>query len=136
MQVESAYAEAIAALLDATPGGALRDFDAALVDAQHAGLLDPETARQLRWLQRESVRAVRDHAAAVLPSLITGLIASHSADAATAIQDTHPTANAGTHAALEPRPGAAEQGDTAQSPEARRRTLVAGLLALPDSASA
>ena len=137
VNAENAYAEAVAALLDATPGDAVRDFDRALVDAQHAGLVDPETARQLRWLQRESVRAVRDHAAVVIPSLLTGLIASHAARSADLIPDTADKRSTLMVETLEPAAAAAEpMADPAPSPEARRRTLVAGLLALPDSASA
>ena len=117
MQVESAYAEAVAALLDAVPMDATERFDAELAHAVTEGRVDAEVARTLRWWQRESVRAVRDHAAVVLPPIISGLIASH---AQRALAPEEPTA---------PR----EQ----MSPEEeRRRTLVASLLDLSDAASA
>ncbi|MDX6274751.1 MAG: hypothetical protein QOJ92_1961 [Frankiales bacterium] len=136
MQVESAYAEAVAALLDATPRDALERFDIELAAAIGQGL-DEETGRLLRWWQRESVRAVRDHAAAVIPGVISGLLAAQAARADGAIADAVPASASSRPEALEPEPPQADATVvTSGAAETRRRTLVAGLLALPDTASA
>lgn len=136
MQVELAYAEAVAALLDATPRDALERFDIELAAAIGQGL-DEETGRLLRWWQRESVRAVRDHAAAVIPGVISGLLAAQGARADGAITDAVPASASSRPEGLEPEPPQADPTVvTSGAAETRRRTLVAGLLALPDTASA
>lgn len=123
MYREPAYADVVAGLLDATPAAATERFDAALVEAVAAGL-DSSVARALRWRQRESVRAVREHASVVLPPVIAALVASEGGV---------PTAPA------EPPP-VVTAAPTAEAPahseDTRRRTLVAGLLSLTDSATA
>jgi hypothetical protein len=136
VQVESAYAEAVAALLDATPRDALERFDIELAAAVGAGL-DEETARLLRWWQRESVRAVRDHAAAVIPGVISGLLAAQGPRPDGAFRDAGDASPRSRPTSLEPGLQQAEPTVvTGSAAETRRRTLVAGLLALPDSASA
>lgn len=125
MNREPAYADVVAGLLDATPATATERFDAELADAVAAGL-DPGVARALRWCQRESVRAVREHAAVVLPPVIAALVASEAAQSGPAAE---PLA-----IAIATAPA---QADPPVSPEdSRRRTLVAGLLSLTDSATA
>jgi hypothetical protein len=125
VEVEAAYAEAVAALLDATPREATERFDAELAAALTSGRIDTELARSLRWWQRETVRAVRDHAAAVLPPVISGLIASH--EAALPASSTAP---------MEEVPAVTTQPEDVSPEEHRRRTLVASLLDLSDAASA
>lgn len=122
MNRELAYADVVAGLLDATPAASSDRFDAELAEAVAAGL-DPGVARALRWCQRESVRAVREHAAIVLPPVISALVASEAAQAG--------------HAAEPLAIATAPQADSPAAPEeSRRRTLVAGLRSLTDSATA
>lgn len=123
MDRELAYADAVTALLDAAPTTAMEEFDAALAAAVEAGL-DVTLARTLRWWHRESVRAVRDHAAAVLPPVIAGLVAS---DAAAAERTAGPPTVAATSQPAD---------DDLPAEETRRRTLVASLRSLNDSATA
>ena len=156
---DAAYADLVAALLDATPHAAADRFDAAVADAVQAGTLDPEAARTLRWLQRETVRAVRDHAAATLPALVTALVASAADEAARVTQLGHgepadpgdrdrpgapeaptgtvptatvPTATVPTGTVPTGTAPTATAPPAAAPPESRRRTLVAGLTALSD----
>ena len=56
--------------------------------------LDPEDARELRWWQRESVRAMGDYIAEAVPSLLVGLETSQRA-AAEAAQRRHLEARMG-----------------------------------------
>ena len=69
----SAYAEVIAGLLDGRDQSAERRFDQELAAAESSGRLDAETARLIRWWQRESVRGVVDHAQTVLPATLIAL---------------------------------------------------------------
>jgi hypothetical protein len=69
----AAYAELILTLVDARADPATTRFDHELAQAVAEGQLDQETARTLRWWQRESVRGVRDHLADVLPPLLDAL---------------------------------------------------------------
>jgi hypothetical protein len=154
VDVETAYADVVSALLDATPRDVVARFDAEVAAAVAAGTVDPDVARTLRWWQRESVRAVRDHAAVVLPPLITSLVTAASISRADseAVREPH----LGPHREPQPHPdGPAEPSLTQSAPKAvpdlpreetttfahpgedlKRRMLVAGLVALPDSASA
>jgi hypothetical protein len=63
----TAYAELISGLLEARHDAASARFDAEVTSAEADGRIDERTARVLRWWQRESVRAVVDHARAVIP---------------------------------------------------------------------
>ena len=81
------YADLLSAL-----GGTRRDpatarFDEELAAAEAAGSIDPFVARTLRWWQRESVRAVEDHLASVLPAVLVGLETA-DAEAAQAVADS------------------------------------------------
>jgi len=69
----AAYGELIAGLLDVRDPRATKSFDDALRDLVGAGRLDVTDAAELRWLQRESVQAVVDHARTALPAALIGL---------------------------------------------------------------
>lgn len=75
----SAYADLLAALLAVRPDPATARFDQELMAAEARGEIDPATARTLRWWQRESLRGLSDHLAAVLPHLLDDLAAAQSA---------------------------------------------------------
>ncbi len=68
-----AYAELVAGLIDARDRAAEERFDAELEAAEVAGRVDPETARTLRWWQRESLRAVVSQAEMVVPPTLAAL---------------------------------------------------------------
>ena len=63
----SAYAELVSGLLEARHDAASARFDAEVAAAEADGRIDERTARVLRWWQRESVRAVVEHARSVIP---------------------------------------------------------------------
>jgi hypothetical protein len=69
----TAYADLLSALLALRADPATSRFDAELAAAEAGGLVDGAVARTLRWWQRESMRGVADHLAAVLPDLLTEL---------------------------------------------------------------
>lgn len=73
----TAYAEMVAGLLDTRDPGAEERFDEVLADAEVAGLIDPDTARALRWWQRETVRGLVAHAQAVLPPTLLAVECAH-----------------------------------------------------------
>ena len=54
---EAALADLVAGLLDARMDPATERFDAELAAAEDDGRIDPQTARVLRWWQREAQRA-------------------------------------------------------------------------------
>jgi hypothetical protein len=63
-------------------------FDALLAELTAGGLLDPAAARELRWWQRESVRAVGDHLVDTVPASLVALDrAKAAAVEATAMAD-------------------------------------------------
>ena len=66
----AAYSDLVAAIVGARRDPATERFDRELAAAEAAGSLDAATARTLRWWQRETVRAVEDHLAAVLPLVL------------------------------------------------------------------
>ena len=69
----SAYAELVSGLLEARHDAASARFDAEVAAAEADGRIDERTARVLRWWQRESVRAVVEHARAVIPPALGAL---------------------------------------------------------------
>ena len=79
----TAYADLLSALLALRADPATARFDAELAAAEAAGLVDGSVARTLRWWQRESMRGLADHLAAVLPDLLTELLESDRAAAET-----------------------------------------------------
>jgi hypothetical protein len=82
----SAFADLVAAMLEARHDYATAAFDDALARAEADGSLDPAAARLLRWWQRETVRAVVDHAARVLPPAVLALQEAERAAAEAADQ--------------------------------------------------
>jgi hypothetical protein len=75
---QRAYADLLTGLIDLGPTGATDRFDALLDQARSAGLIDTDTARVLRWWQRESLRAQADHILATAPSMLTALDAAQA----------------------------------------------------------
>jgi len=73
----AAYAELVAGLLDVRDATSDERFDEAVEHAQQMGRIDVTTARELRLLQRRSVRAVIDHAQTVLPATMVSLEQAH-----------------------------------------------------------
>lgn len=72
----SAYAELVSGLLEARHDAASARFDAEVAAAEADGRIDERTARVLRWWQRESVRAVVEHARSVIPPALGALAAA------------------------------------------------------------
>jgi hypothetical protein len=72
----TAYAELLSTLLALRSDPATARFDAELAAAEAAGALEGTTARTLQWWQRESLRGVAEHLAAVLPDLLSRLAAA------------------------------------------------------------
>jgi hypothetical protein len=70
---ESAYADLVAGLLDVRADPATDRFDAELAAAEEDGRVDPQTAKVLRWWQRESLRALVDHARTVVPPTLLAI---------------------------------------------------------------
>jgi hypothetical protein len=70
---QAAYADLVSAVLDLRGPRATQEFDRAVADAVAAGLLPDAVARELKWLQRASLRALVDHAERVLPSTLVAL---------------------------------------------------------------
>jgi hypothetical protein len=70
------WTDLVGGLIDARADPASARFDAELADAVAAGALLEETATQLRFWQRASVRAVSDHARTVLPVALGALDAA------------------------------------------------------------
>ena len=69
----AAYAELVSAVLDLRNPGSTHDFDALVAAAVADGRLAEPLARELRWLQRQTVRDVVEHAAHVLPATLVAL---------------------------------------------------------------
>jgi hypothetical protein len=63
----------VAAVLALRADAASDRFDALLAELTAGGLLDPAAARELRWWQRESVRAVGDHLVDTVPASLVAL---------------------------------------------------------------
>lgn len=95
-----AYAALLSALLDVRSDPATARFDAELAAAEARGTLDGATARTLRWWQRESVRALSDHLADVLPGLLASLSDADRA-AVRSIADSEASWSAATERAAE-----------------------------------
>ncbi|MFI5100237.1 MAG: hypothetical protein ACHQE5_06945, partial [Actinomycetes bacterium] len=70
---EAALSDLVAGLLDARVDPATERFDAELAAAEEDGRLDPQTAKVLRWWQREALRALVEHARVVLPPTLLAL---------------------------------------------------------------
>ncbi len=61
----------VTALLTSRDDAATEAFDAALQAAESAGTIDIDTARTLKYWQRQSVEGLIDHAAIVLPAALS-----------------------------------------------------------------
>lgn len=70
---EAALSDLVAGLLDARSDPATDRFDAELAAAEDDGRVDAQTAKVLRWWQREALRAVVEHARVVLPPTLLAL---------------------------------------------------------------
>lgn len=128
----AAYADLVAALLDLRDPGPSAAFDAAVDAAVADSSLTPEQARHLRWLQRQTVRQVVEHARSVLPSTLMALEGEHSGGTSTLPDDAAPDDAAPDDS---PPPTVGDEPE-ALAPSATlqaRRLLVAGLRPLPDS---
>ena len=158
---QAAYAELILTLVDARADPATTRFDHELAAAVTAGCLDEQTARTLRWWQRESVRGVRDHLADVLPPLLDALESAAVRTAATvqASEELFRTAlsqaNAPTDVSVDADANTDDETTTDTTTQSahddesrpvvlslpidltdrRRRMVVAGLVAASDSAT-
>ena len=127
----AAYSDLVAAVLDLRSPIATATFDHALYDAVAAGTLTDELARQLRWLQRESVRDVVTHATNVLPAALVALDAPITSDTPVASADTS-VADTSAADTIDDDASTADQ-EPAPVDLTARRLLVAGLRPLPDS---
>jgi hypothetical protein len=144
---EAAYADLVAGLLDLRSDPATERFDAELAAAEEEGRIDPQTAKVLRWWQRESLRTMVEHASVVVPPTMLALeqaatgserevevsAQSWARAAGDSFTGEHAVASAADAAAAD---GAADAGDADASAdvppptdlsEHRRRLLVAGL---------
>lgn len=142
----TAYADIVAGLVDAREDMTTERFDREIASALQAGRLDEELARTLRWWQRESVRAVRDHLIEVLPPVLESLEAQ-ATRLGTADQPTPdlqaPADNNIGPTSSEPDRTAARtveltvdtQGPPRQRADHRRRVLVASLVEASGSAT-
>lgn len=132
---ETAYGDLVAGLLDVRRDPATERFDAELAAAEEDGRIDAQTARVLRWWQRESLRSVVEHARAVVPPTLLALeqaAEGAGADAETAAASLARVAGddaRGTGPTSRGRPGPLEPDAAAPTDldERRRRMLVAGL---------
>lgn len=137
----AAYTDLIGAVLDLRAPEPTQTFDAALADAVGAGRLAPELARELRWLQRQTERAIVEHAATVLPPALVALQTTET---------HHPAQQPHSGSLVAPEPAEpyldylddldeSDETDELDELEAApvvqlqsRRLLVAGLRPLPD----
>jgi hypothetical protein len=138
----AAYADLVAAVLDLRSPEASRAFDAALSAAVDSGALPDDLARQLRWLQRQSERALVEHAETVLPPALVALQRSITPLESPAVAEPveRPVAPHSEQRA-EPDEEELDDFDGVTEPERApvvqlqaRRLLVAGLRPLPDPA--
>jgi hypothetical protein len=75
----AAYRALIDALIALRRDPATARFDEYLTEATAAGLIDEQTARALRWWQRESIRGVEEHLEELLPTVLQQLEAADQA---------------------------------------------------------
>lgn len=139
----SAYADLVAAVLDLRSSAAREAFDEALATARDSGEIADDLARQLRWLQRQSERALVEHAESVLPAAMVALDQS-ATDAQSAPADLLPAARPASPPPTTPDAAIDEPTDELpdelpdDEPAAvvnlqSRRLLVAGLRPITDS---
>lgn len=149
----AAYADLVAAVLDLRSSVTTRTFDHVVSEAVEGGRLAPDLARELKWLQRQSLLDLVDHAERVLPTTIVALegVAEPDEDDAssevspgdevaapdvavpdsTSPPDPPPTPHAASAPA--PPPTSAPPEDSPASVDlTSRRLLVAGLRTIED----
>ena len=132
----AAYADLVSAVLDLRNPASTQDFDAAIAAAVADGRLAEPLARELRWLQRQSLRAVVEHAAQVLPATLVALEAG-APQAASPRRAAEEFAAPGDEAEPQPDPNQQAQAESAEPSPApvdltARRLLVAGLRPIED----
>lgn len=126
--LNQAYADLVAGVLEARRDLATERFDAEISVAEAEGRIDARTARALRWWQRESLRALVEHARTALPPALTALDQAQ-ADAAQAAEDAAEAWARAVGDSVEPGPPG--PGTAADLSERRRRLLVVGLSPVP-----
>ena len=131
----TAYADLLAALLATRADPATARFDAEIAAAEAAGTLSGETARALRWWQRESLRGHADHDVEVVPAVLVTLGTAEQ-EAAESVRSSAEswavaTASTSTHHVDVRTPAPTR---TADSGAPATRLLVAGLTVLSDDA--
>lgn len=70
---QRAYSDLLTGLIDLGPTTASDRFDDLLTQARAAGQISDDTARVLRWWQREALRAQADHVLTTAPTLLAAL---------------------------------------------------------------
>ena len=135
----AAYAELVAGLLDVRDSAAEERFDKRLDDLVADGLIDPGSARSLRLLQRQAVRAVVEHAQTVLPATLLAIENAHREQSANRVDDRPTFAESVSDAETASVSGAVDDPaddeiDLLEPPAdlTARRLLVAGLTQLPE----
>lgn len=130
----AAYADLVAALLDLSDPAPSATFDHALDAAVTDGSLTPDQARRLRWLQRESVRRLVDHARTVLPPTLVALEGELTGGVAELPDQAVADGEDVTTTPATDGPEGADGPDEPVPPVDlhSRRLLVAGLRPLPD----
>ena len=137
---ETAYADLVAGLLDVRTDAASTRFDAEIAAAEEEGRIDAQTAKVLRWWQRESIRGLVEHARTVVPATLMALEQSSVGAGAEAEASSRSWARAvgddlatpsGTSAAAAQTSPVVDLTAAIVEPtdlgERRRRMLVAGL---------
>jgi len=140
---EAAYSDLVTAVLDLRSPTNTITFDQTLADAVAAHQLGEDLARQLRWLQRQSVRDVVDQAASVLPAALVAMEkAGHASVPAIPDHEDSRSAEPGQpvkHAEAVATAGVPDEVDEDDEAESvapadltARRLLVAGLRPIHD----
>jgi hypothetical protein len=121
---QAAFADLVSALLDLRRPGPTAAFDQAVADAVQRGELTDALGRQLKWLQRESVRGVVEHAAQVLPATLVALEGDEPTVTPPGVEQPAPVTD----------PNETNHLDAPASPVdlTARRLLVAGLRPIDD----
>jgi hypothetical protein len=119
---EAALADLVAGLLDARVDPATDRFDAELAAAEDDGRIDAQTAKVLRWWQREAQRALVEHARVVLPPTLLALEQAASG----AGREVEASAASWARAAAEDRPVAERTAEPRTPAPAPDETSAAG----------
>lgn len=117
---QRAYSDLLTGLIDLGPTTAADRFDELLEQAREDGRIDDDTARVLKWWQREAVRAQGDHLLTTAPALLAALdeAQSDAIESAAAAQSAWTTAVA-TPPAPSPAPAPAPAEMKARASGAR-----------------